>query len=134
MEGAYIGSPKTVCDWPVTPEVLYWAPKFLYDRYKLPVIVSENGMAGYDWVHLDGKVHDGSRVDYIHRYLNELEKASDEVPVLGYFYWSLLDNLEWALGYDQRFGLVYVDFRTMKRTIKDSGYWYGNYAKEKNGK
>ncbi len=134
VEGAYIGSPKTVCDWPVTPEVLYWAPKFLYDRYKLPVIVSENGMAGYDWIHLDGKVHDGSRVDYIHRYLNELEKASDEVPVLGYFYWSLLDNLEWALGYDKRFGLVHVDFRTMKRTIKDSGYWYGNYAKEKNGK
>lgn len=130
-DGAFVGSPRTVCDWPVTPEVLYWAPKFLYDRYKLPIIISENGMAGYDWVHLDGKVHDGGRIDYIHRYLNELEKAAAEVPVEGYFYWSLLDNLEWNNGYDQRFGIVFVDFQTKERTIKDSGYWYGEYVRSK---
>ena len=130
-DGAYQGSPRSACNWPVTPEVLYWAPKFLYDRYNLPVIISENGMAQYDCISRDGKVHDAGRTEYILSYLESLEKASDEVPVLGYFYWSLLDNLEWQLGYDQRFGITYVDFRTQKRIIKDSGYAYSEYIKEK---
>ena len=129
--GAYVGSPRTATDWPVTPEALYWGPKFLYRRYGLPVIISEDGMAGYDWVHLDGKVHDPARIDFLQRYLGELERAAEEVPVLGYFYWSLLDNLEWDSGYDKRFGLVHVDFRTFERTIKDSGYWYADYIKSK---
>jgi beta-glucosidase len=61
------------------------------------------------------------------RYLNMLKKASTEVPVIGYFYWSIMDNFEWSLGYDKRFGLVYVDYRTQERIIKDSGYWYAEY-------
>lgn len=130
-ETAYIGSPRTSTNWSVTPEVMYWAPKFLYERYNLPIIISENGMADNDWVHLDGKVHDCGRIDYIARYLQSLEKAGDEVPVKGYFYWSILDNYEWNSGYDKRFGLVYVDYRTQKRTIKDSGYWYSEYIKSK---
>ena len=125
-EYGYQGSPTTACGWDVTPEVMYWSPKFLYERYKTPLLITENGMAGMDWVSLDGKVHDMQRVDFLHRYLRELKKVVDEgVPVIGYQCWSLMDNLEWNRGYDMRFGLIYVDYRTMKRTIKDSAYWYG---------
>jgi beta-glucosidase len=111
--------------WQVTPEVLYWGPKFFYERYKLPVIVTENGMSNIEWVSLDGKVHDPQRIDYLNRYLNELEKAiNDGVDVKGYFVWSIMDNFEWAEAYKQRFGLVFVDYVTGKRTMKDSAYWY----------
>ena len=111
--------------WPVTPEALYWGPKFLYERYGKPILISENGMAGHDWVQLDGKVHDPARIDYMKRYLRELHRAiEDGTDVMGYLYWSIMDNFEWADGYDKRFGLVYVDYQTQERTIKDSGYFY----------
>jgi beta-glucosidase len=97
----------------------------MYERYKKPVIVTENGLANSDWVHMDGKVHDPSRIDFTRRYLLGLEKAIDEgVDIAGYFHWSLMDNFEWAEGYKERFGLVHVDFTTFKRTIKDSAWWY----------
>lgn len=121
----YDGFPKTALDWPVTPECLYWPIKFLYERYQKPIYITENGMAGTDWISVDGKVHDGPRVDFYHRYLRELKKAvSDGVDVAGYFAWSLMDNFEWAKGYSERFGLIFVDYQTQQRTIKDSGYWY----------
>lgn len=89
------------------------------------MLITENGMTGMDWVQLDGKVHDTNRIDFMHRYLLWLKKAVQEgIPVIGYQYWSIMDNFEWALGYDMRFGLIYVDYRTQERTIKDSGYWY----------
>ena len=82
-------------------------------------------MSCHDWVSLDGKVHDPNRIDFIHRYLLNVQEAMQfGVNVLGYFYWSVMDNFEWAMGYSERFGLIYVDFETQKRTIKDSGYWY----------
>ncbi len=82
-------------------------------------------MAGHDWVHLDGRVHDPYRIDFLKRYLRELCRAGEDgVEIMGYMYWSEMDNFEWADGLDKRFGLVYVDYRTQKRTIKDSGYWY----------
>jgi len=75
---------------------------------------------------LDGHVHDPQRIDFLTRYLRALKKAVDEgVDVLGYQYWSLMDNLEWNMGYGKRFGLIYVDFRTCERTLKDSAYFYG---------
>lgn len=121
----YQGSPRTMQDWPVTPSVLYWSPRFLYERYKTPLLITENGMAGMDWVSLDGRVHDMQRIDYMHRYLLELNRAIEEgIPVIGYTCWSVIDNLEWNAGYEKRFGLIFVDYQTMKRTIKDSGYWY----------
>lgn len=124
-ENAYIGCPRTQMEWPITPESLYWSPKFIYERYGKPVLICENGMAGHDWIHLDGKVHDAHRIDYMKRYLRELCRASDEgAEIMGYLYWSVMDNFEWADGYDKRFGLVHVDYVTQKRTIKDSGYWY----------
>lgn len=121
----YQGSPRTMVDWPVTPSVMYWSPRFLYERYRTPILITENGMAGMDWVSLDGKVHDMQRVDFLHRYLLELHRAIEEgIPVIGYTCWSVIDNLEWNAGYEKRFGLIFVDYRTMKRTIKDSGFWY----------
>ena len=122
---AYPGSPKTSMDWNVTPEVLYWSCRFLYERYGKPIMITENGMSCFDWVSLDGKVHDTNRIDFLHRYLRSIKDAvSEGIPVLGYQYWSIMDNFEWINGYDKRFGLVYVDYRTQKRTIKDSAYWY----------
>ena len=87
-------------------------------------------MPCHDWVHLDGKVHDPNRIDYITRYLRGLKRAADEgVDVIGYMYWSIMDNYEWAEGYDRRFGLIYVNYQTQERTIKDSGYWYSDVIK-----
>lgn len=122
---AYQGSPKTMLGWAVTPEVLYYAPKFLYERYGKPILITENGMAGMDWVMIDGQVHDPQRIDFMNRYLLEVEHAiQDGVPILGYQYWSVMDNMEWSRGYDYRFGLIHIDYRTQKRTMKDSSYWY----------
>ena len=109
----------------VSPEVMYWSSKFIYERYGLPIMITENGMAGMDWIHMDGKVHDTYRIDFLHRYLLEYRRAAEEgIPLKGYMHWSTMDNFEWALGYNKRFGLVYVDYATQERTIKDSGYWY----------
>jgi len=119
------GPALTTMDWTVTPKALYWGPRFLYERYKLPIVITENGMANCDWVHLDGKVHDPQRIDFLNRYLREFGRAiSDGIPAWGYFVWSIMDNFEWALGYKQRFGLIYVDYPTGERTLKDSAYWY----------
>ena len=127
------GKMSTNIGWPLTPEVLYWAPRFLYERYGLPVMITENGMASHDWVCVDGKVHDSYRIDYLTRYLRAYKKAADEgIPLLGYLQWSLMDNYEWSHGYTQRFGMIYVDYPTQIRTIKDSGYWYGKVI-ETNG-
>ena len=73
-----------------------------------------------DWISLDGSVHDPQRIDFLHRYLLELQKACQEgVDMRGYFHWSILDNFEWAEGYKERFGLIYVDYPTQKRVLKD---------------
>ena len=125
------GYSKTAIQWPVTPEIMHWGPKFLYDRYKLPIFITENGMSAHDWVSLDGKVHDPNRIDFLNRHLLELEKAiNDGTDVRGYFQWSLMDNFEWAKGYTDRFGLVYVDYETQQRIPKDSYYWYKNWIEE----
>ena len=129
-EYAYQGSPQTTMGWNIMPDTLYWSAKFLYERYGKPIIITENGTSGWDWVHMDGKVHDAYRIDFLHRYLLGLKRVMDEgVPVLGYHQWSILDNYEWADGYDKRFGLIYVDYRTQERTLKDSAYWYSEVIK-----
>lgn len=126
-------------DWPVSPASLYWGPKFFYERYKKPIVITENGCQNLDLVSLDGKVHDPQRINYLQRYLLELERAVDDgIPVDGYFTWTLTDNFEWALGYKIRVGLVYTNYRTLERIPKDSYYWYrkviasnGRYLHEK---
>ncbi len=119
------GHGQTANKWFLTPPALYWGPKFLHERYKLPIFITENGLSSMDWVALDGRVHDPNRIDYTARYLRELRRASrDGVPVRGYFHWSVMDNFEWAEGYKERFGLIYVDYSTQRRILKDSAYWY----------
>lgn len=123
----YPGFPKTALDWPITPECLYWGPYFLYERYKTPIYITENGLSCHDTISSDGKVHDPNRITFIESYLKQLKKASaDGVDIRGYFHWSLLDNFEWHSGYAERFGMIYVDYQTQKRIIKDSGFWYKN--------
>ena len=116
--------------WPVTPLSLYWGPVFLSDRYKVPLYITENGISCADVVSLDGKVHDPARIDFFHRYLSCLKKAvEDGVDIRGYFHWCLTDNFEWTKGYSDRFGLIYCNFETQQRIIKDSGYWYRDIIK-----
>ena len=117
---------RTDLDWPVTPEVMYWAPKFYTDRYRLPLVVTENGMANADYEH-DGVVEDEARIEFHRQYLHEYGRAiEDGVPCIGYFLWSLMDNFEWAEGYSKRFGMIHVDYETQQRTLKDSAYWYSH--------
>lgn len=119
------GHPRTAIGWDIIPETLYWGTKFYYDRYKLPIYITENGMSAHDRISLDGKVHDPNRIDYLNRYLLELKKsAEDGADIAGYFQWSLMDNFEWSKGYSERFGMIYVDYPTQNRIVKDSGYWY----------
>jgi beta-glucosidase len=127
------GCDQTAFKWQVTPEALYWGPKFFYERYQKPIVITENGLSNVDWVSLDGKVHDPQRIDFLNRYLREYKRAAqDGVDAKGYFCWSLMDNFEWAEGYNERFGLIHVNYQTQKRTIKDSGFWYKNVI-ETNG-
>ncbi|MEG0942576.1 MAG: GH1 family beta-glucosidase [Angelakisella sp.] len=121
------GFPVTANKWPVTPEVMRYGMINLHKRYGLPICITENGLSSNDRVYLDGKVHDMDRIDFLHRYLLELAGAIEEgVPVIGYLQWSFLDNFEWAEGYSERFGIVYVDYPTQKRIPKESAYWYAN--------
>jgi beta-glucosidase len=119
------GYPITAFYWYVTPDSLYWGPRFHYERYGQPIIITENGMANADWVAADGCVHDAQRIDFTRAYLRALRRAAaDGVDVRGYFHWTLMDNFEWAEGFRQRFGLIHVDFSTQQRTLKDSAHWY----------
>lgn len=121
----YPGFPKTAIQWPVTPECLYYSCKFLYERYHMPLYITENGISCHDTVSLDGRVHDPNRIDFLERYLYQLQRAIDDgVDVRGYFLWTFLDNFEWTNGYHERFGLVYVDYRNQQRIVKDSARWY----------
>ena len=124
-DGWPIGHPRSAFDWPVTPEALYYGPKFFYERYGRPIVITENGVSCRDWISLDDKVHDPQRIDFLARYLRALHRGGCEgVPVEGYFQWSMLDNFEWAEGFKERFGLVFVDYPTQRRLLKDSAYWY----------
>lgn len=119
------GFPKTAAGWPVTPECLYWGVRFLYERYQKPIYITENGMSCHDNISPDGRVHDSNRVDFLDSYLSALQKASEDgADIRGFFLWTFLDNFEWDKGYNERFGIVYVDFETQKRIAKDSAYWY----------
>ena len=119
------GYPKTAAKWPVTPDALYWGVRFLCERYQHPLYITENGMSCHDVVSADGRVHDPNRIHFLDQYLSALQKASDDgADIRGYFLWTFLDNFEWNKGYNERFGIVHVDFETQKRTVKDSAFWY----------
>lgn len=119
------GAPMTQNGWVIQPEGLRWIPRFYQKRYKLPLIICENGLSTADQPSLDGAVHDTQRIDFLQRHLRQLRQAlSDGTDIRGYFHWSLMDNFEWSLGYKERFGLIHVDFETQTRTLKDSALWY----------
>ena len=123
------GYPRTDFDWPVVPEAfteLLLAFKSRYGDKLPPIYITENGAAINTGPDAEtGRVHDRRRIDYTEAHLYALRDAMDAgVDVRGYFHWSLLDNFEWAAGFSQRFGLVYVDYESQKRTPKDSYFWY----------
>ena len=110
--------------WENNGKGLYWLTRFVYERYHMPLMITENGLPLKEELK-EGKVHDEERIRYIKEYLVNLERAINEgVPVLGYSYWSFMDNFERAEGYEPRFGLVYVDYKNQERYFKDSAYYY----------
>nr|CAA91220.1 beta-glucosidase [Thermoanaerobacter brockii] len=117
---------RTEMGWEISPESLYDLLKRLDREYtKLPMYITENGAAFKDEVTEDGRVHDDERIEYIKEHLKAAAKFIGEGGNLkGYFVWSLMDNFEWAHGYSKRFGIVYVDYTTQKRILKDSALWY----------
>jgi beta-glucosidase len=108
------------------PEAIYWVPRHVAKLWNVKSIyITENGTSGSDQPAADGTVYDLDRIMYLRSYLTQLQRATSEgVPVLGYFLWSLMDNFEWADGYEQRFGLYHVDFETKRRTPKLSAAFY----------
>jgi beta-glucosidase len=96
-------------------------------------MVTENGVPVPDGVDFDGRVRDERRIRYLRDHIYQIYRAIQEgVPIQGYFHWSFMDNFEWALGFGQRFGLVYVDYKTQQRIVKDSGNWFSRVV-SKNG-
>jgi beta-glucosidase len=112
--------------WEIHPPGLGELIERIWLDYHPPIIlITENGVPSRDAPDPQGMVHDSVRISYLHRHIFEVEKLIlKKVPVKGYFVWSLLDNFEWSLGYQMRFGLVHVDFTTQRRTPKDSFHWF----------
>jgi beta-glucosidase len=113
--------------WEIFPEGLYVLLKRIQKDYapQCEMMITENGIPVPDGFDIDGRIRDERRIRYLKNHIHQVHRAiKDGVPVKGYFHWSFMDNFEWALGYGQRFGLVYVDFQTQQRTVKDSGRWF----------
>jgi beta-glucosidase len=124
------GERLTEMGWEVYPSGLYDVLVRLSGEYPVSrLYITENGAAYPDQPDENGEVHDPDRIRYLSRHLQEARRALlAGVPLYGYFTWSLLDNFEWARGYRPRFGLVYVDYATQRRIIKDSGFFAGRIA------
>jgi beta-glucosidase len=126
-----VSHPKMFSSWHrLEPECLYWAPRLLHSIWKpKEIYITENGCAGSDEIAADGNVYDSDRLMYLRNGLTHLHRATAEgVPVKGNFVWSAMDNLEWTDGFGTRFGMVYVDFKTQKRTPKLSAAWFHEAA------
>jgi beta-glucosidase len=123
------GRELTDMGWEVFPDGLSELLLRLHADYPLPPLyITENGAAYRDRL-VDGRVADPDRIRYLHSHLAALADAIDGgVDVRGYFVWSLVDNFEWADGYSKRFGLVFVDYATQRRTLKDSALWYREFC------
>ncbi len=118
--------PLTDMGWEISPESFRLILERSAHESGLPIYVTENGSAWPDVVDPDGAVHDPERVDYLHAHLQAAHEAvrTGAADIRGYFAWSLMDNFEWAEGFAKRFGIIYVDYDTQVRTIKDSGRAY----------
>jgi beta-glucosidase len=131
--------------WEIYPEGLFEMLNRIWKDYfsapatgnepagrKMPeIMITENGVPVPDGIDFDGHIRDERRIRYLRNHLFQVHRAIQAgIPVKGYFHWSLMDNFEWALGYAPRFGLVYVDYESLKRTIKDSGHWFARVIQE----
>ena len=125
VDASTVITPKNSMGWIVDGRCLYWNVKFIYEEYGLPIMITENGYAGNDVVSEDGKVYDVERENFIKEFLYNLKRAANEnVSIIGYQHWSVMDNFEWTAGYEPRFGLIHIDYNTQKRTIKNSANYY----------
>ena len=124
----------TSMGWEIAPNSYYDQIMELKNKYNNPnIYLTENGCAYPDQIEEDGNINDIKRIDYYKKYLSAVKKAIDDgAKVKGYMAWSFLDNFEWALGFEKRFGLIHVDFKSLKRTPKNSYYFYKEII-EKNG-
>jgi beta-glucosidase len=125
------GLKRNMLDWEIDTEGFYNLLKQIKeDTNGIPIYITENGSTENDVI-VDGQIHDKDRTYYIETYLNTLLKATnDGIPVQGYFLWSAFDNFEWNEGSSARMGIVYIDYKSQKRIIKDSGKLYANYIKQ----
>ena len=122
---------KTSMKWSIVPWGCQKLLEWIADRYDNPILyITENGCAFNDRIE-NGEVNDQARLDFVKGYLEACHQAiQNGVNLKGYFLWSLMDNFEWASGYEKRFGMTYVDFKTLERTPKKSAYWYRDVIKE----
>lgn len=129
------GYPRMHMPWlHILPESIYWGIRHVSEtlgRPDLPVFITENGCAAQDEVNAKGEVIDCDRIMYLRQYLKSAHRAvSEGYPLQGYFLWSLMDNFEWAWGYDRRFGITYIDYATQKRIPKASFQWYAECIRQ----
>ena len=126
------GLPETQMGWEIDPDGLSALLRRVHAEYgPIPMYITENGCAYPDQIGSDGSVADPERIAYIGAHLAECRKVIEEgVPLRGYFAWSLMDNFEWAWGYEKRFGLVHVDYATQVRTPKASAAWYADVIRD----
>lgn len=126
------GYEKTDIGWNVYPEGFYRILTTIHEQYgDMPIYITENGSC-YNDEPVNGKVADEGRIRYLEKHLTALHRAiTSGVPIKGYMTWSLLDNFEWAEGYNMRFGLVHVNYRTLVRTEKESYFWYQQFLQTK---
>jgi beta-glucosidase len=129
------GYPRLHMPWLwVVPESIYWATRHVAEvlkRPELPLLITENGCAAQDEVTKQGEILDSDRILYLRQYLQSAHRAVIEgYPLKGYFLWSLMDNFEWAWGYDRRFGILYNNFTTQQRIPKASFRWYAECIRQ----
>jgi beta-glucosidase len=133
FKNSYSEYSQTAMGWDISPDEFKELIHRLRKEYTtLPIYITENGAAFNDVVSDDKKVHDEERKEYVERHLKAIAELNEEgMDIAGYYLWSLLDNFEWAFGYEKRFGITYVDFETQERIIKDSGLRYAEIIRER---
>ena len=129
------GYPRMNMPWlNIVPESIYWGIRHISETLNqpnLPILITENGCAAQDELNQQGEVIDSDRIFYLRQHFNSAYRAvSEGYPLKGYFVWSLMDNFEWAWGYDRRFGLVYIDYPTQRRIPKMSFNWYAECIRQ----
>lgn len=115
------------------PEIMNKVLHMLVEKYKIdiPIYVTENGLPQEDSENIEDLLNDQERIDYIQQILISVHKAiEDNIPVKGYYIWTLMDNFEWSAGYSSRYGMHYTDFESLERIPKKSAEWYSNVIKE----